>query len=105
LNIPHNIDSNNKPIDKLFFSSIKSFIQAYELGSWTLEDRKAGIERVCRFSPKNSILELIYTKNGVIERYFQYLRKLTKEERILVFIIETQCVGEFEFRQISVWFF
>ena len=34
-----------------------------------------------------------------------YVQILEKEERILVFIIETQCVGEFEFRQISVWFF
>ena len=36
---------------------------------------------------------------------FVILRINQKGERILVFIIETQCVGEFEFRQISVWFF
>ena len=29
------------------FSSIKSLIKVYKLGSWTLEDRKAGIEVVC----------------------------------------------------------
>jgi len=63
------------------FSLIKSFIQTHELGSWTLEDRKAGIERICSSYPiKPDFGVDLYKKWGNRTRYsiFEEITEFTK---------------------------
>ena len=63
------------------FSSIKSLIQAYKLGSWTLEDRKAGIERICSSYPiKPDFGVDLYKEFGNRTRYsiFEEITEYTK---------------------------